>query len=252
MPAVLTRYRRLLAEVRQSYTPEKRAEEKRSDFLAFLFYRPLSFFVTPFFLMLGISADAATAVGFGIAVAMPVAAWCLGSDASCWVALLGFSMMVLDCIDGNIARASGRSSPVGGMLDGCCTLLFWAGYFIAVGALAYQPNGGWISRHGREIGLILAVLMLAQRELEDSFDACVQERVRWEPPLPGPVAGAVNLACIGRPVEQLVAFGGLAVAGLLGALPWFAGGLAAYQIGLFALWLPRYVRAVSARSRAGR
>ncbi len=250
---MLTRYRRLLAEVRQSYTPEKRAEEKRADFLAFLIYRPVSFFVTPFFLMLGISADGATALGFGIAVAMPVLAWWAGAAACTGVALLALAMMVLDCVDGNIARVSGRSSPVGGMLDGCCTLLFWAGYFIAVGALAYQPDGGWIARHGRETGLVLAVLMLAQRELEDSFEACAQERVRWEPPLPGAVAGAgVSLACIGRPVEQVVAIGGLAVAGTLGALPWFAGGLAVYQLGLLALWLPRYVRAVSARSRAGR
>jgi phosphatidylglycerophosphate synthase len=249
---VIARYRRLLAEIRQTHPPEKRADEKRSDFFAFLIYRPVSFLVTPLFLLLGFSADGVTAIGFGIAVAMPAAAWIFGAGAAGWVAGLGVAMMVLDCVDGSIARVTGRSSPVGGMLDGCCTLLFWAGYFVAVGALAYAPEGGFVARHGREIGLALAVLLLTQRGLEDAFDACTRERVRWEPPLPGAIGRTVSLANLGRPVEQLAAFGGLAVAGALGKLAWFAGGVALYECALFALWLPRYVRAVAASSRGGR
>ncbi len=249
---MLARYLNLLAQVRRSHPPEKRAWEKREDFLGYLIYRPVSFVVTPFFLMAGVSADGATALGFAIAVAMPAIALAAGGAAYGWVAALAVAMLVLDCVDGNIARTTKRTSPVGAMLDGVGSLLFWAGYFIAVGALAQDSGGGWVARHGRELGLGLAVLLLAQREMEDSFDACCGERVRWEPPLPAGVATSFTLAHVGKPIEQLAAFGGLVAAGAAGKLPWFLAGVAAYQGGLFTLWLPRYVRAVAARSRAGR
>lgn len=247
---MLDDYRRMLAEVRRTYTAEKRAEERRSDFFAYVLYRPVSFWVTPFFLRLGISADGATGLGFGVALAMPAAAWWAGPAAYGCVAALGVAMMVLDCVDGNLARLRG-GSPVGHMLDGACTLFFWTGYFAAVGALAEGADGSWVARHGRELGLVLAVAMFAQRALEDGFEEAAGERVRWEPPLPTR-SGGLTLAEVGRPLEQVAAFGGLVLAGALDRLTWFAGGLAVYQLTLLALWVPRFVRAVAVRSRGGR
>jgi hypothetical protein len=55
-----------------------------------------------------------------------------------------------------------------------------------------------------------------------------------------------------KALEHLVAFGVLCLAGAYGALHVFLGVLAVYQVGLFALWLPRYIRAVAARSRQAR
>lgn len=245
---MFARYRELLDAVRRSYTPEKKLEEMRLDFLAYLIYRPISFWITPLFLLAGFSADGATCLGFVIAVTMPVLSFWGGSGTFGCIACLCFLNLVLDCVDGNIARTTGRSSPVGAMLDGACTMIFWPGYFIAVGGLAQDPAGGFVARHGRELGLVLAVLFLAQRGLEDALDACRHERVRWEPPLPAALAGGFTLAQLGRPVEQIVAFGGLAICGLTGTLSWFAAGLATYQVSLLSLWLPRYVIAVRRHS----
>jgi len=249
--SMFDRYRQLLAQVRASYSPEKARDESHSEFLAHVAYRPLSFWITPFFMMAGFTADAVTALGFVVALAMPVAALGLGSDGFWTVAGLGLLMQVLDCVDGNIARTTRRFSPVGPMLDGLCTLLFWALYFIAVGALAAAMPVGWIGPHGREIGLGLAVLQLAQRQMEDTFTDRFDERVRWEPPLPAAFP-RWDLKRIGKPLEHVVAFGGLCVAGAFGAMHVFLGVLAVYQFGLFALWLPRYVFAVRARSRQAR
>lgn len=245
------RYRRLLAEVRASYSVEKAREEAHSEFLAAVAYRPLSFWITPCFIMAGFTADAVTALGFAVALAMPAAALGLGASGFWPVAGLGLLMQVLDCVDGNIARTTGRFSPVGPMLDGLCSLMFWALYFIAVGILAQTTALGWTGLHGREIGLGLAVLQLAQRNMEDSFDEKFHERVRWEPPLPAAFP-RWDLKRIGKPLEHVVAFGGLCVAGAFGAMHVFLGVLAVYQFGLFALWLPRYVIAVRARSRQAR
>jgi phosphatidylglycerophosphate synthase len=246
--SMFDRYRQLLAQVRASYSPEKAREEADSEFIAYIAYRPLSFWITPCFMLAGFTADAVTALGFVVALAMPVAALGLGSNGFWAVAALGVAMQVLDCVDGNIARATRRFSPVGPMLDGLCTLLFWASYFIAVGALAAAMPVGWIGLHGREVGLGLAVLQLAQRQMEDTFTDRFDERVRWEPSLPAALP-RWDLKRIGKPLEQVVAFGGLCVAGAFGAMHLFLGVLAVYQVGLFALWLPRYVIAVRARSR---
>lgn len=242
---MVARYRTLLAAVRASYSAEKAADEKRGEFLAYVLYRPLSFFVTPLFMLAGFSADGVTLLMFIAAAALPaVAAWG-GTHAWLWVVAIALGIQVLDCVDGNIARVTRQFSRVGGMLDGLCTLLFWALYFVTVGILAHGMEGSWVARHGREIGLGLAALFLAQREMEDTFDHAFDERVRTEPAVPG--APRLALGQVAKPLEQIAAFGGLGVAGALGGLPCFLGGLAVYQTVVFALWLPRFVRAVARR-----
>ena len=239
---MFARYRSLLAEVRASYTPEKAAEEKRSEYLAYTVYRPLSFFLTPLCLLAGFSADGVTLAMFAGAAAMPMVAWWGGAHAYLGVVAIALFLQVLDCVDGNIARVTKCFSPVGGMLDGLCTMLFWALFFFTGGILAQKDGTGWMARHGREIGLGLAALLLAQREMEDTFDNCFGERVRTEPTLPAAVG--FDLRQVAKLAEQVLAFGGLALAGALGWTTYFLGGLAVYQVSVFALWLPRFGRAV--------
>ena len=246
MPA---RYLRLLAEVRASYSPAKAAEEKHTEFLAYVLYRPLSFAVTPLFLFAGFSADAVTLLMLAAAAAMPAIAEWGGPHAYWGIVAIGLGLQVLDCVDGNIARVTGRFSTVGDMLDGLCTLLFWALYFAAVGLLAHHAGTSWMARHGREIGLALAALFLGQRAMEDAFDSMFGERVRTAPKVAG--ASGFDLGRIAKPVEQLVAFGGLGLAAAQGWLPVFLGGLAVYQTGVFAQWLPRYAQAVWRRRGPG-
>ncbi len=239
---MFARYRSLYAAVRASYSPGKAAEEKRSEYLAWVFYRPLSLVVTPLFLLAGISADGVTLLMFLAAAAMPVIGVWGGAQAYLGVVVIAVALQVLDCVDGNIARVTQRFSAVGSMLDGLCTLLFWALFFFAVGCLAQGTEASWVAQHGREIGLGLAALLLAQRELEDTFDHRFAERVRTAPPVPGRTD--FDLGRVAKPIEQIAAFGGLGFAGARGLLPQFLAGLALYQAGVTTLWLPRYALAV--------
>lgn len=241
---MFVRYRKLFAEVRTSYSPEKAAEERRGEFAAYVAYRPLSFFVTPALMVAGFSADGVTALMFLLSAALPVVAAWGGAHAYVWVVAIALALQVLDCVDGNIARVTRRFTAVGGMLDGLCTLVFWALYFFTVGILAQDDAGSWVARHGREIGLGLAVLLLAQREGEDTFDNVFGERVRTEPLAP---RAGFDLGQWAKTLEQVLAFGGLALAGAQGWLAVFLAGLAVYQMTVFLLWLPRFVRAVLRR-----
>jgi phosphatidylglycerophosphate synthase len=249
--AMFARYRQAFGEVRRSYTPEKARDEAHNDFIAFLLYRPLSFVLTPFFLRAGWSADAVTALGGLCSAGMLVAAFAAGRHGCAMVIAIGLLIQVLDCVDGNVARVTRRSSPVGGFLDGLCTMLFWTLYFCSVGVLAAANGSGWVGRHGREIGFVLAALMFAQRSTEDAFTEISRERVRWEPPLPAALP-RFDLKRWAKTAEQLLAFGGLFIAGVLHAIPVFLAGLALYQLTVLALWLPRFAGAVHRRSRGDR
>lgn len=245
---MFSRYAHFFREARRSYTPAKEAEERSGDFPAWLLYRRVSYVVTPLFLLAGFTADAVTVLAALLGVAMvPVALW---GGPQAWIAVvaLNLSIHVLDCVDGTIARVTRRSSPVGGMLDGLTTLLIWALYFTTVGVLAHDPAGSWVARHGRELGLALAALLLAQREMEDTYDNAFRERVRWEPPVPAALP-AFDLKSWGKIIEHLVAFGGLTVAALTRHLDFFLAVLVLYQLTVFALWLPRYAASIYRRSQ---
>ena len=243
-------YRRTLAKVRASYTPEKAADEKRHEPLAGWVYRPLSFPVTPLFLAAGFSADGVTVLAILAALAMPLLA--LGCGAASWPAIvaLALGIQVLDCVDGNLARTTGRSSAIGGMLDSLATLIFWAAYFGTVGFLAHAEGAGWIGRHGRELGLALTALFLAQRQIEDTHAQYLAERVRFAPSAPAGASATLEVGGIAKIVEHLAAFGGLAVAGVVGALGVFFAICAAYQVTATVWWFARFVRRVQAQRAA--
>lgn len=246
---MISDYRRRYAEIRRSYTPEKAADERRNELLAHLFYRPVSFGVTPLFLAAGFSADGITVLAFAGAALLPVLALGLGAAAWPWVVAIAIGIQVLDCVDGNIARATGRSSAVGGLLDSLTTVFFWSFYFCAVGFLAYGEGAGWIGRHGRELGLALAALFLGQRQMEDTHASYLAERVRFAPPAP-PGVPAFDVGQVAKVLEHVAAFGGLAVAGALGWIGPFFAVIALYQSGATALWLVRFARKLLAQRAA--
>ena len=239
-------YRAQLARVRASYTDEKRADEARHDMPGRYVYRPLSFWITPFFLAFGWSANGVTVLSLGLALLLPGLALLGGLRGAGAVVMACFIFQVLDCVDGNIARTTGHHTHVGGMLDGLSSMLFWAAYFIAVGLLAQGEPHGLFTLYGRELGLGLALLLFMQRELEDTFAAYFDERVRWQPPVPH--APEVDLARWGRVLEHGIGFGGLLFAAVFARVGIFLALLATYQGVLFCLWLVRYCQAVRARS----
>ncbi|MBW2231789.1 MAG: CDP-alcohol phosphatidyltransferase family protein, partial [Deltaproteobacteria bacterium] len=82
-----------------SYTPEKAWAEMQGEL-------PL----TLPFLALRVPILAVTLSSLALSSVMLVMAWRGGPDAYLWVAGLGFTFHVVDCLDGNMARTTGQSS----------------------------------------------------------------------------------------------------------------------------------------------
>lgn len=254
---MLPSYARLYAEVRRAYTPEKARAEARAEFPAYVLFRPLSFAVTPLFILLGFGANGVTVLGMLGAAAVPAVAGFGGTHAYLWVGAMLFGLQVLDCVDGNIARFNRRPTLLGAMLDGIGTQLAWTGYFVALGYLARGQAGvagdgvaGWAAVHGVEIGAATALVFLLQRDASATFSRYFSRSVDLAPPVPAEARnrgfGFVDLV---KNLEQPVAIAGVVVAGAVGGLPWFLLGLATYQATAVGLWLPRYARSIREQAK---
>lgn len=119
---------------------------------------------------------------------------------------------------------------------------------MTLGVVASHEDAGIMIDHGLECGLTLALLLQGQRQIEDTCEAHLGERVRWQPATPK--LPRVDLAKLGRPLEHLVAFVGLLVAARLHAVGYMLLVVSVYQVALLALWIPRFVRAIRRVSRA--
>src|SRR6185436_17896796 len=100
-----------------SYDAARARAELYGDWASALIYRPLSFPVTLVLLRLSVGATAVTLAMMGLALSFPVLAAFAGPPALGAIAALAFVCMVLDCVDGNIARTIGTSSDTGEYLD---------------------------------------------------------------------------------------------------------------------------------------
>jgi NAD(P)-dependent dehydrogenase (short-subunit alcohol dehydrogenase family) len=235
---VRRRGRYSLADVRRSYTPEKRWSELEGDLPSFLIYRPVSFLLTPAALNLGLTPGSVTSLGLLVALALPFAAWWGGSNGYVWVAGLALVDHVLDCVDGNIARTTGRSSRVGAVYDGFCDLAFWLLYFLAIGIVVRGSGAGPVAEHAIELTLGLAALVLLHRGLRDGYALEFGSRADWSPG-PPPRLSRLDWARIGViAFERCYAFG-LLVGGWLGRLDVVLVGIAVYVVLIFAgaVWL---------------
>jgi phosphatidylglycerophosphate synthase len=239
-----------LDDVRRSYTPEKRWGDLEGDLPSFLLYRPLSIWLTPLFLKAGCSANLVTAFGLGLALLMPLAALSLGPSAYVAVALLALVVHLLDCVDGNIARTTGRSSRVGALFDGFCDLVFWVLYFAALGLLVERAASGPAGQYGLELSLALVILVLLHRQLRDAYALEYAERGDFRP-YPPPRLGPRDLlwiAFIG--LERFYAFG-ILLAGALGALEQLLLAIGVYVVLIFVGAVVLVFSQAIARDRAG-
>jgi phosphatidylglycerophosphate synthase len=227
-----------IADVRRSYTPDKRWSELEGDLPSFLIYRPVSILLTPPALFLGLSPFAVTTLGLVVALLLPVTASLGGSLAYLWVGGLAIVNHVLDCLDGNIARTTGRSSRVGALYDGFCDLAFWVLYFLAIGILVQMSGRGLMAEHAVALALGLAILVLLHRELRDSYALTFYSRPEWSPRPPAHLS-LLDLARIGLiALERFYAFG-LFVGGWLGRLDLVLVFIAVYVVFIFAaaVWI---------------
>ena len=104
---------KLIKKIQASYSQEKQISDKIVSLWLYHVLRPLSFFLTPIFLKLHISANFATFIGVIIGVFSIIAS---ASGYLLTGSLLYNLFHIIDCVDGNIARIK-ESSKKGEYYD---------------------------------------------------------------------------------------------------------------------------------------
>jgi phosphatidylglycerophosphate synthase len=156
-----------VAEVAAAYRP-RRANELRTEWAIAVLYRPVSLLITPVFAALGASPTTVTLLGLAIALMLPYAAANAGVFAWAMVGALGIAFCVFDCIDGDLARVTGRSSKRGAYLDFVVDLAYRAGFYSAIGVVAdrMRDSAGiaMLGDHGGVVcGLLAALVAIVAR-----------------------------------------------------------------------------------------
>jgi phosphatidylglycerophosphate synthase len=220
-----------IADVRASYGTNKRWSELEGDLPSFLLYRPVSFWLTPLFLRLGITATAVTLTAAVLSALLPAVAWYGGTRAYAAVAVIALVVHVMDCLDGNIARTSGRTSGVGALLDGFVDLCFWSLYLVSIGILVKQAGGGMLGEWALELSMALVILVLLNRLLRDNFALLFSERAEFSasPPDRLSLLAMARITFIG--LERLYAFA-ILCGGAFGVLDKVLAAIAAYVVAI--------------------
>jgi phosphatidylglycerophosphate synthase len=161
----MQRYRSIL-EAYQSYREERLSLEVATDLGHVVLYRPLSIGMG-WLLARGTTTPTTVSVIGGLSIpAMLASASLLKPDlalpAVCILAYLGG---LLDCVDGDLARASGQSSRLGGYIDFQIDMARWAAFYASFGmaidrSAAADPGAG-ASTIGLQIGWIVLALAAA-------------------------------------------------------------------------------------------
>src|ERR1700750_910950 len=151
-----------VSEVAAAYRP-RFANELRTEWAIAVLYRPVSLLVTPLFAALGASPTAVTLLGLAIALVLPFAAAAGGAQAWASVGALAIAFCVLDCVDGDLARVTGRSSRRGAYLDFVVDLAYRTGLYSAIGVVADRGRDAAgiaaLGDHGGVVAGLVSALM---------------------------------------------------------------------------------------------
>jgi phosphatidylglycerophosphate synthase len=127
----------IIDSLKNSYTEEKKAVDRRENIFIYYIVRPISYIVTIPFIKLGISANTVSILSSIIALLgsalIAIDDYLLGILGGCFV----FLWIVLDCVDGNIARLNKKPSGKGEFLDAMGGYILNATIFMALGSSAY-------------------------------------------------------------------------------------------------------------------
>ena len=126
-------------ELKSEYATGKQKTEKLNGFFYYLIYRPLSFYITPFIMNLGIKPNTVTFLTLLIVLLMPVSL-IYENSSYLIIGLLGILYCVLDCVDGTMARHMGLSSSLGMYLDSIFGKFYQIMLIFLILALEYQAT----------------------------------------------------------------------------------------------------------------
>jgi phosphatidylglycerophosphate synthase len=125
------------ARVLQDYGRGKRKGELRGDWAVLFFYRIWSFPLIWLLARTPVSPTAVTLSSVPLALSMPVLALTLPLDrAALGVGLVAMVFQILDCVDGGLARCTGRTSRLGETLDFLIDMAQWGLLYASIGLLA--------------------------------------------------------------------------------------------------------------------
>lgn len=124
------------------YRRDKLWEDLRGNWVNAAIHRLPAFAVAWGAARLGLSPTALTLASGLIALALPLAAAFLPMPfAAILVCVLGYLFQVLDCADGTLARATGRTSEAGARIDFLIDMAQWGLLYLAIGLLADRTLG---------------------------------------------------------------------------------------------------------------
>ncbi len=130
----------------QEYIASKRDAEKSNAFFYYLIYRPLSLFVTPFFINLKVSPNSITILTLFIVIMMPLSV-SIFNMSYIFVAFLAIAYCILDCVDGTIARNQKVSSSFGMYMDSLFGKLYQLTIIFIILLLEHQKSSTLDSFH---------------------------------------------------------------------------------------------------------
>ncbi|GGL99792.1 hypothetical protein GCM10011534_22060 [Pseudooceanicola nanhaiensis] len=184
---------------RAYFASSKSGEELRGNWVMWVLHRWPSFVLTSLCLRAGIRPDRVTLLGGALVWLLPLMAWLLPPAGAAWaVCVTGFVVIVLDCVDGDVARWTGMTSARGARLDFIVDMTFWGLLYLSIGIIAAGGTfGGWAV-----LGMAAGWARLLARVVNDSMGGHSTEAApaRWTP----------------------LAVGEAAVVGLSGAIPFLA------------------------------
>jgi hypothetical protein len=195
-------------------------------------YRPLSFYLTPPLLRLGVPILGVTLSSAVIAALMLWVAWLDAPNAYLIIAALGFTFHVLDCIDGNMARTTDRASRVGALADATIDMCFWCALFVCLGKLVENGGGGILGDRSVEFALGIAIVVLINRVMRDGYALQSQDDAYFRAEIPEKLSlgDKAMIAVVG--LEGTYVFW-IALGGYFGVLDWVLVGVAVYVVLIF-------------------
>jgi phosphatidylglycerophosphate synthase len=150
-----------VSQVMASYAP-KRRNELRNEWAVALLYRPVSMLLTPLVVAACIPPVAITLAGLAAALALPWLALYGGPHGAAYVGMLAIACCILDCIDGDTARVTGRTSRAGAYLDFAVDTVYRVSVYAALGLLVDAARAGagpaWLTAMGASGGLVVGLL----------------------------------------------------------------------------------------------
>ena len=141
-------------------------EKRRSDSLwCQIFIRPLSFIVSWVFVNIGVTAFQVSA----LAIVFPIAAFALFICSNPFTAILLLNIwLILDCVDGNIARVQGPSR-MGGFVDAVSGYFMFGLSFFGAGLYLTIADGSSIAWIWSMLGGLASVFSLLSRILFQKY-----------------------------------------------------------------------------------